>query len=117
MTNPVKHVGLIEWKTPARGTPDGMGRITARGIDVVEGNAPPPIAISIDNRSYSVSTSMGVQIGDRNVQGDICLNARVIFDAVDQSTATANEKEEAKAIWQKVIENPTLWRIIRGILG
>jgi hypothetical protein len=55
--------GLIEWK-PNLGTGSGMGRITNRGVDVIEGNAPSPIALTVDARQYSVAGSSNVQIGD-----------------------------------------------------
>jgi hypothetical protein len=55
--------GLIDVKRPLQGEPEGMGRITSLGVDVIEGNTKAPITISID-RSISVSGSTNVQIGD-----------------------------------------------------
>ena len=56
--------GLIEWKGVA-GAAFGMGRITNRGVDVMEGNETPPIALTtVDARQYSVASSSNVQIGD-----------------------------------------------------
>jgi hypothetical protein len=104
--------GLIEWRTPSsdrrpmRGLPEGMGRITNLGVDVIEGNTKAPIAISID-RSISVSGSTLVQIGDRNTQ-DIRVNADKIVAAINQSTATLTEKEDAKSLLQKILLNPLL---------
>lgn len=57
--------GLIEWKGLV-GSPVGMAKITARGVDVVEGSSKAPIAINIDARRISVSGSANVQIGDGN---------------------------------------------------
>jgi hypothetical protein len=105
--------GLLEWNSIAR--PDGMGRITATGIDVIEKTAPSPIAISIDRR-ISVSGSMGVQIGDSNTQ-DIRLDAETIFAAVDRSSATPAEKQEAKGILQSVLANPLVSSIIGRMSG
>ena len=45
--------GLIEVRRPYQEQPEGMGRITNLGVDVIEGNIKAPIAISID-RSISV---------------------------------------------------------------
>jgi hypothetical protein len=59
---------------------------------------------------------MGVQIGDRNVQ-DIRLDSETIFAAVDKSAAMTPEKQEAKTLWQKVIDSPILSRIIGSIVG
>jgi hypothetical protein len=53
---------LIEWK-PHPGGSVGMGRITSHGVDVIEGNAQPAIAVSIDKR-ISISGSKHVQVGD-----------------------------------------------------
>ena len=108
---------LIEWKGNSRGTSDGLGKITARGIDVLEGNATSPLAITIDKRTYSISNAAGVVFGDHNVQGDIRLDANIVFDAIDRSPGTDAEKEKAKALWQRVLENPILWSIVGGIAG
>jgi hypothetical protein len=107
--------GLIEWKTPARGLAEGMGRITNLGVDVVEGNTAAPIAISID-KSISVSGSTHVQIGDSNVQ-DLHLNADKIIAAINNSTATEAEKEEAKSLLGRLLDNPILSRIVGLIVG
>jgi len=45
---------LIEFKQPAEGMPQGMGRITALGIDVMEGTAQPSIAITSSSTSTTV---------------------------------------------------------------
>jgi hypothetical protein len=107
--------GLIEWKTPARGLPEGMGRITNLGVDVVEGNTSAPIAISIDRR-ISVSGSTHVQIGDSNVQ-DLHLNAGKIVSAINQSTITASEKEEAKSLLRKLLDNTVLCKVLGSLVG
>src|SRR5690242_13850079 len=54
--------GLIEWKG-LQGALTGMGKITAFGIDAIEGKAKPPPGIHI-----AIRDSHNVQIGDRNVQ-------------------------------------------------
>ncbi len=59
--------GLLRWQS-MRGlqTYGGMGHISARGVDVVEGTATAPIAMTF--HSISVSQSSNVQIGDSNIQ-------------------------------------------------
>lgn len=80
--------GLIEWKTPVAGTPEGMGCITARGIDVIEGTAAPPIAISIG--SVTVQHSRNIQIGtagDASIvtrRVDIGATAQEIKDLIEK---------------------------------
>ena len=59
----LSQVGLIEWKGHI-GMAAGMAKITARGIDVIEGTAKPPIAITVDARQISISGSANVQVGD-----------------------------------------------------
>jgi hypothetical protein len=59
----LSQVGLIEWKS-LPGTATGMVKITAHGIDVVEGTAKSPIAITVDARKISISGSANVQVGD-----------------------------------------------------
>jgi hypothetical protein len=85
--------GLIELRRPLQGEPGGMARITNLGVDVIEGNTKAPIAISID-RSISVSGSTLVQIGDGNTQ-DIRIDADKIVAAINHSSASLTEKEDA----------------------
>jgi hypothetical protein len=67
---------LIEWKTPGGGAPVGMGRITHRGVDVMEGTASAPIAISID-RSVTITNSSHIQAGDFGDHASIAGNATI----------------------------------------
>jgi len=108
---------LIDWKGSATGRPEGMGRITATGIDVIEKTAPSPIAISIDKRSYTVTKSAGVVFGDGNVQGDIRLDYHAVSDAIDQSPGTDAEREEAKGLWRKVLGSPLLLSVLGSVFG
>jgi RIP homotypic interaction motif len=60
--------GLISWD-PIRDTftiNGGAGKITARGVDVVEGTAEAPIAIIFDQRTITITDSDNVQVGDHN---------------------------------------------------
>jgi hypothetical protein len=105
--------GLIEWKALA-GESVGMGRITSRGIDVIEGNATAPIAITIDSRQYSVHGSTNIQIGEANAQG-ITFHTDKLIAAINNSTATNEEKEKAKSLLQGILASPLLTKIF-GIL-
>jgi hypothetical protein len=111
----LQQAGLIEWKTPAPGQPMGMAHITGRGIDVIEGNAKSPIAITIDRRVTITGSRGHIQVGDSNVQ-DIRMNADKIVAAINSSTTTEAEKEEAKSLLQRVLENPLLSTLI-GLFG
>jgi len=61
--------GLIQWKSLNSLTADGgMGKITARGVDVIEGTAHAPITVTLHDHRISVNQSSNVQIGDSNTQ-------------------------------------------------
>jgi hypothetical protein len=105
--------GLIKWKPlrDARGVVAGMGKITGKGVDVIEGTATPPISITIHDRSVNISGSSGVIVGNGNSQtvvGDI----GKLFTAIDHSNVSEGEKHEAKTMLQKLANNPTLWAIL-----
>lgn len=60
--------GLISWKPMRDGLhiKGGVGKITASGIDVIEGKAKAPIAIVFDQRIISITDSDNVQVGNSN---------------------------------------------------
>jgi hypothetical protein len=106
---------LIDWRSVGS-EPMAMGRITSRGVDVVEGNATPPIAITIgtvESRQYSVHGSSNAQIGDGNVQ-DVTFRGERIIAAINNAEATEREKEKAKSLLQSVLDNPLLNKILGG---
>ena len=107
--------GLLKW-IPARGsmgeTIGGRGQIIALGVDVIEGNAPSPVAITIQH--VSVQNSTGVQIGNGNVQ-DLSVHIGKIVSAIDHSTASEGQKAEAKSLLKKFLEHPLLASIAGGI--
>jgi hypothetical protein len=96
---------LIEWK-PLGNLPMGMGRITDQGVNVIEGNAASPIAITIDSRQISVRGSANVQIGDKNVQTVSTENdADVIQRLVGLLASSENPVDDAaKADIVKLVE-------------
>ena len=52
-----------------QGLQEVFGRITAQGVDVVEGTARAPISINLtEDKSITVTGSHGVVIGDSNTQ-------------------------------------------------
>lgn len=103
---------LIEWR-PLRtgfGIIDAQARITSFGVDVVEGAAEAPIALSIDS-SVHVYGSTNVQVGSGNIQG-LNLDIEKLNAAIDGATATLEEKAEAKSLLRRMIESP----LLRGAL-
>jgi hypothetical protein len=108
--------GLIKWSSPIRtkGETDiGHVKITARGVDVVEGNIGSPIAITFD-QSVSVHSSSNVQIGSHNVQ-DISIQIGKLVSAIDHSTASDEQKAEAKSLLRKFLEHPLVASIAGGL--
>ncbi len=107
--------GLIEWRS-VLGTPMGSGRITSRGVDVIEGNTNSPIAITVDHRQFAIHNSSNVQIGEGNAQG-ITFSGQKIVAAINNSNASTAEKEKAKSAWQSVLDSSLLTKIIGYFTG
>ena len=111
--------GLIDWKglqDNSGVTIDGRGKISAYGIDVIEGKRPSPIAINLDysDHSISVSSSSNVQVGSGNVQ-NISLHVQEIWDAIDAAGVPQQKKEEAKTAFQKFLDHPAVTAVLGGL--
>ena len=109
--------GLIHWE-PLRGnrgqTRTGVGRITAFGADVIEGNATSTIAVHVDNRTYAFHESHHNIIGDKNVQiGDVTVGD--IVNKIDSAPVSAKDKKEARGIIARAFEQPAVANILAGI--
>ena len=106
--------GLIEWKSIGSiHMKTGMGKITAFGVDVIEGAVRPPIAIVVHDHSVQIANSSSVQVGHGNIQG-VTISGERISVAIDRSSASQTEKEEAKSILQKLLGSPLLSTILSG---
>lgn len=112
--------GLIEWldATPLDGPPCGFGRITAKGIDVVEGSTTPPIAVHIHDhtRAINVHGSTNVVVGDGNIQ-NVSSSVQALLNAIDESAGTADQKAEAKSQLKKFLEHPLVAALAGGAIG
>ena len=109
--------GLIDWH-PALGnrgeTIGGHGRISAGGVDVIEGTAISPISITLDQSHHvSIQNSSNVQVVNSNVQ-EISNHIGKIITAIDHSNATESEKAEAKSLLKKFLEHPLVTSIAGG---
>jgi hypothetical protein len=106
---------LIEWN-PARGAMGRylafMARITAFGVDVVEGNTVPPISVTIDS-SITVQGSQGVQIGGQGNTQTVTMDVEKLINAVDGSNASETEKAEAKSLLHKIGESKLVQEVLR----
>jgi hypothetical protein len=94
----------------------GIGEITARGVDVIEGTAHSPIAITLYDHSVSVHESSHVQIGNSNTQ-NVTVHIGKLIAAVDHSNASEAEKKEAKSLLQKLAENPLVQSVWGYVFG
>lgn len=110
--------GLIDWE-PLRamsGIVDGMGRITATGVDVMEGNVAPPISITLHDHSISVVGSQNVQIGNANQQ-TVAIEIGKLANIIDSMNASDTEKKEAKGILERVTNNPLVVAAFGALFG
>jgi hypothetical protein len=109
--------GLIEWK-PIRaltGTVGGLGKITAHGVDVIEGNAQTEVKLVFHDESISISGSSNIQIGDSNIQtGNLEIGK--LISAVDHSNASEAEKNEAKSLLRRLAENKLVVAVLTALL-
>ena len=96
--------GLLHWRSLRGLTVDGgMGNISASGVDVVEGTARAPIAITL--HTISVIQSSNVQIGDSNTQdvnvrietGDLTRLVTDLTKHLDELNLDARQKLRAEA--------------------
>jgi len=115
MSEQLAEHGLIEWK-PIRGgrgeTVGGIGKITAFGVDVIEGTAKPPITINVDH-SQTVSIH-----GSNNIVGsNNHLSLEKVNSEISQSDFSETEKAEAKSLWQKVCANKLLNTVVGSVFG
>lgn len=95
----------------------GRGKITASGVDVVEGNTRPLIAITFaQSRNVNVSNSHNVQIGDRNSLSNI-INVEELNAAIARSDFSESDKAEAKSRLGKLLEHPLINSIVGGVVS
>ncbi|CAG9183870.1 RIP homotypic interaction motif-containing protein [Cupriavidus pinatubonensis] len=64
----------------------------------------------------NINNSQGIQIGDQNVQ-HIASSLQGLIEKIDQSSASPSEKNEAKGLVAKVLENPTVASLLGGVIG
>jgi hypothetical protein len=110
--------GLIEWESvdTLTGNIPMRGRITASGIDVIEGNAVAPISVTLHDHSVHVTSSTNVQIGNANTQS-VQLEIKKILTKIDQAAAPQPEKQQAKSLLESLSNNALLVSLIGGLFG
>ena|ERR1700684_2115533 len=112
----LKDKGLIEFMHLSGGdNMIGRAKITAYGIDVVEGAIVSPIAISID-QSVNVHGSQNVQVGGHDNVQNVSMDIEKMISVVDSADASVTEKEEAKSLLKRISENKLVQMVIGGWL-
>jgi hypothetical protein len=98
--------GLIKY-TGLMGGPNIIGRasISAEGVDVVEGNARAPISVTFDH-SVNIHGSQGVQVGGQGNTLNITMDVGKLINAIDGGAGSIQEKEEAKSLLKRLVDNP-----------
>lgn len=64
----------------------------------------------------NINNSQGIQIGDHNIQ-HIASSLQGLIEKIEQSSAPAHEKQEAKGLVAKLLDNPTVASILGGAIG
>ncbi len=111
--------GLITWKAIRSfgGVSFGLGKITALGIDVVEGVATPDIKVEfVQNKSINITGSSNVIVGDHNKQ-NISHHITEIARAIEASQATSEQKAEAKNLLRTFVEHPLVTSVAGGAIS
>ena len=100
--------GLIEWeplKGPDNNTITGYGNISRRGVDVIEGKEESSMIRIDQSRHFNVGSAHSSIFGDGNVQiGSVTIGQ--IEEAIDQSKATKEQKDEARSVLKRAFEHP-----------
>jgi len=99
--------GLIEWKTSKSiGAVGGIGKITAAGVGVIEGNRPASITLQ------SAPTRAGAATAPA-ARGHV----DKALEAVDTASASDGEKRAAKTLIRQLGANPLAWSVLVAMFG
>jgi hypothetical protein len=106
--------GLIDWSpiVDMFKVKSGRGKITASGVDVVEGTARSPITITFDQSHIVNITGSNNIVGDNN-----SMHVDEIITAINRSNASEEDKSTAKSLLQKVSENKLLNTVLGAAVG
>jgi hypothetical protein len=110
--------GLIEWKSVQDHNGDtcqGVGKISAFGVDIIEGEQSTHLSINLDySKNITVRSSSNVQIGDGNIL-DASTHIEFLRKAIDSSNASLEEKSQALSALKKFIKHPAVTAILGGL--
>jgi hypothetical protein len=114
----LQQYGLIDWRPmeTLAGVIGGQGKITARGVDVIDGTERAPISVTLHHHSITVRESSHVQIGNSNMQS-VNVDLEKLIAAVDHSSASDAEKEEAKSLLERLASNRLIQLLWVAVFG
>ncbi|PIG09612.1 hypothetical protein [Comamonas sp. 26] len=91
--------------------------ISALGIDTVESGSSPNLRINlVPQQNITISGSSNVIVGNNNKQS-VNHSVQELARVIDSSTATPEQKEEAKGLLKKFLEHPLLTAVASGAVG
>ena len=92
-------------------------RISALGIDTVESGASPNLRINLaPQQNITITGSSNVIVGNNNQQ-TVTHSVQELVRVIDSSTATPEQKEEAKGLLKKFLEHPLLAATAGAAIG
>lgn len=100
--------GLLDWRPDYEG---GAGSITVYGVDVVEGQRSPDIAVQLVHYTTNISSSSNVIVGNNNSQ--TVVNAfEEILRAIESSSGDTASKAQSKSLLAQLASSPVIAQII-----
>ncbi|MGS5087557.1 hypothetical protein ACVC7V_13810 [Hydrogenophaga sp. A37] len=108
---------LLEWRRQGShgNIHAGIGKINAFGIDVVEGGAKSELKVEfVQSKTINITGSTNVVIGDNNV---VTQSVRDLIAAVESSSGTQEQKEEANGLLRKFLQHPLVAAAVGGAIG
>jgi len=110
---------LLSWKSLSTfgHIHDGIGKITAYGIDVIEGTQTTPYIMKIENMTtVNISDSKNVVVGNNNTQ-NITQSMHELIEYINNSNVTEQEKNAAKGSFKKLLEHPIFATVIGNVIS
>jgi hypothetical protein len=83
-----------------------------KGDKVLTQNPLPPV----HHTTYNITGSQGFQAGNQNTQ-NITDSFNELIQRVESSSVSAKEKEEAKGLIKKTLDNPLVAAILGGVVS
>ena len=92
-------------------------KISARGVDVIETGASPDLRIDLmASQTINISNSNNVVVGNHNHQV-IDNSVKELVKLINSSSASPEQKEEAKNLLGQFLKHPLVTSIAGGVVG